>query len=202
MCTSKEFLDAKERALNLLWKDKSENKVDKGIERILDIINKSDDYYTSSSCAGRIVLIELPEIGDKRGAKFLGKWHRRIDQSEVELAAKKAKTGLLWLLAQSPILHVAAETNSSADRLLKTATSCGFKHSGLKSIIGKTIVEVCSTERLDAPIGKNGSLFCDEEYLCLLVDISNEVIDRANHKLQRFERELKKSLSTQETTQY
>ena len=202
MCASKEFLDAKERALNLLWKDKSENKVDKGIERILDIINKSDDYYTSSSCAGRIVLIELPEIGDKRGAKFLGKWHRRIDQSEVELAAKKAKTGLLWLLAQSPILHVAAETNSSADKLLKTAISCGFKNSGLKSIIGKTIVEVCSTERLDAPIGKNGALFCDEEYLCLLVDISNEVIDRANHKLQRFERELKKSLSTQETTRY
>ncbi|MCK4347039.1 MAG: hypothetical protein KAW47_00335 [Thermoplasmatales archaeon] len=202
MGASKEFLDAKERALNLLWKDKSENKVDKGIEQILDMINKSDDYYTSSSCAGRIVLIELPEIGDKRGAKFLGKWHRRIEQSEVKLAAKKAKTGLLWLLAQSPILHVAAETNSSADKLLKTAASCGFKHSGLKSIIGKTIVEVCSTERLDAPIGKNGSLFCDEEYLCLLVDISNEVIDRANHKLQRFERELKKSLSTQETTQY
>jgi len=202
MGAGKEFLDAKERALNLLWKDKSENKVDKGIERILDIINKSDDYYTSSSCAGRIVLIELPKIGDKRGAKFLGKWHRQIEQSEVKLAAKKAKTGLLWLLAQSPILHIAAETNSAADKLLKTAISCGFKHSGLKSIIGKNIVEVCSTERLDAPIGKDGSLFCNEEHLCLLVDISNEVIDRANHKLQRFERELKKFLSTLKTTKH
>ena len=98
---------------------------------------------------------------------------------------------MLRLLAQSPILHIAAETNVAADRLLKIAISCGFKNSGLKSIIGRIIIEICSTERLDAPIGKNGSLFCDEEFLKLLVDISNEIIDRSSYKLQRFKQELK-----------
>ena len=52
----------------------------------MNIINKSDDYYTSSSCSGRIVLIELPEIGDKKEAKFLGKWHREILRNELEIA--------------------------------------------------------------------------------------------------------------------
>ena len=156
------FLEAKERALNLLAKAKSKNKVDNGIEQILFLINKSDKFYTSSSCAGRIVLIELPKIGDKRGANFLGRWHRPIKHNELELAAKKGKNGMLWLLAQSPILHIAAETNNAADKLLKIAISCGFKNSGLKSIIGRIIIEICSTERLDAPIGKNGLLFCDE----------------------------------------
>ena len=185
------FLEAKERALNLLDKAKSNNKVDNGIEQILFLINKSDKFYTSSSCAGRIVLIELPKIGDKRGANFLGRWHRPIKHNELELAAKKGKNGMLWLLAQSPILHIAAETNNAADKLLKIAISCGFKNSGLKSIIGRIIIEICSTERLDAPIGKNGLLFCDEEFLNLLVDISNEIINRSSYKLQRFKQELK-----------
>lgn len=185
------FLEAKERALNLLDKAKSKNKVDNGIEQILFLINKSDKFYTSSSCAGRIVLIELPKIGDKRGANFLGRWHRPIKHNELELAAKKGKNGMLWLLAQSPILHIAAETNNAADKLLKIAISCGFKNSGLKSIIGRIIIEICSTERLDAPIGKNGLLFCDEEFLNLLVDISNEIINRSRNKLQRFKQELK-----------
>jgi len=185
------FLEAKEKAINLLDKAKSRNKVDDGIEQILNLINKSNKFYTSSSCAGRIVLIELPKIGDKRGANFLGRWHRPIKYNELESAAKKGKNGMLWLLAQSPIIHIAAETNNAADKLLKIAISCGFKNSGLKSIIGRIIIEICSTERLDAPIGKNGSLFCDEEFLYLLVDISNELINRSSYKLQKFKQELK-----------
>ena len=201
MSKEKEFLDAKEKALNSLEKAKNENKVDKGIKAILDIINKSDDYYTSSSCAGRIALIELPHLGDKKGAEFLGKWHRKIEPSEIDGAAKKAKTGMLWLLAQSPILHIGANTNDISDSLLKTAISCGFKNSGLKSTGRKIIVEICSTERLDSPIGKDGKLFCNEEYLNLLVNISNEIMDRSSLKLHRFEEKLEKYLSTLKTTQ-
>ena len=189
------FLEAKERALKMLDKAKSKKIVDTGIEQILDLINKSNEFYTSSSCSGRIVLIELPKIGDKKGANFLGKWHKLINQNEIVLAAKKGKNGMLWLLAQSPILHISAETKNAADKLLKIAISCGFKNSGLKSIIGKIIVEICSTERLDAPIGNNGSLFCNKEYLNLLVDISNEIIERSSYKLQRFKLELIKYLS-------
>ena len=189
------FLEAKERALKMLDKAKSKKIVDTGIEQILDLINKSNEFYTSSSCSGRIVLIELPKIGDKKGAIFLGKWHKLINQNEIVLAAKKGKNGMLWLLAQSPILHISAETKNAADKLLKIAISCGFKNSGLKSIIGKIIVEICSTERLDAPIGKDGSLFCDKEYLKFLVDISNEIIERSSYKLQRFKLELIKYLS-------
>jgi tRNA wybutosine-synthesizing protein 3 len=49
------------------------------------------------------------------------------------------------------------------------------------------VVEVLSTERLDAPVGRDGSLFCDEEYLGLLVDVANDVISKSIGKLSRFE---------------
>ena len=186
------FLDLKARALKKLEESQVENNIDDRILPVLNMINALDDYYTSSSCAGRIVLLEIPSIGDKKNAVFLGKWHRKIEPEEVLEASKKASKGFLWLLAQSPIIHIGAKTLVAADKMLKLAISAGFKHSGLKSIGKNIVVEVVSTERLDAPIGREGRLFCDNEYIDLLVEICNEIMDRSILKLSRFEDKLEK----------
>lgn len=191
MGNKNEFLDAKERALESLENACKDDQVDKGILPILELINKFEGYYTSSSCAGRINLLEIPSIGDKKNAKFLGKWHRIIEPEELSEVVNEAKKGQLWLLAQSPIIHIVADTYERADKMVKTAISSGFKNSGVKSIGKKIVAEVCSTERLDAPIGMNGSLFCNEEYLQLLVSIANEVLDKSNKKLLRFKIKLR-----------
>jgi len=186
----KEFLDAKENALKSLEDACAKGKVDEGILPILDLINRIQGFYTLSSCAGRIVFLEIPQIGDKRGATFLGIWHRTIEPRELQAVTTKATIGFLWLLAQAPILHIRAETLQLADRMLKTAISCGFKNSAVKSIGKKIIIEICSTERLDAPIGRDGCLFCEEKYLSLLIEISNEVIERSQEKMGRFAKKL------------
>jgi len=191
MNIEKDFLVVKKNALDKLSKAISEREVDDEILPILNIINGSDEYYTSSSCAGRIVLLEIPVIGDKKQAKFLGKWHRNIEPGDILSKLTKARSGQLWLLAQSPILHISAKTVHSADKILKTAVFCGFKNSGLKSLADKLVVEVCSTERLDSPIGRNGELFCKDRYLQMLVDISNDVLTKSRRKLIRFEDKLK-----------
>ena len=200
MNIERDFLEGKKVALEKLKKAKIENKVDTGIEPILNIINKSDDYYTSSSCYGRIVLLEIPNIGDKKRAKFLGKWHRTISVDELYSAVKMAKIGQIWLLSQSPIIHISAKTIESADSLLKTAISCGFKNSGLKSLGRKIVIEICSTERLDVPVGSDGILFCSKNHLELLTSISNEILKKSKDKMQKLEKELKKDLSTDKTT--
>jgi len=196
----RDFLTGKKRALQKLNQAIGENKVDKTVLPLLTIINESTCYYTSSSCAGRIVLLQLPQIGDKQNAQFLGKWHRTIEASELISASKNADTGQLWLLAQSPIIHLTAKTTAAANSMLKTAISCGFKNSGIRSLDKKIVVEICSTERLDAPVGKDGVLFCNDEYLKLLVSIANEVLEKSREKLSRFEEKLKKRLSTYKTT--
>lgn len=192
MISEKNFINGKKSAITKLKAAQNENKVDPGIQPILDIINKSEDYYTSSSCFGRIVLLEIPNIGDKKEAKFLGKWHRTINVDEVISAAKNAEFGQLWLLSQSPIFHITAKTNNAADKILKTAIACGFKNSGLKSIGKKIVIEILSTERLDIPIGKDGVIFCNKDHLNLLVNISNEIIEKSTRKLQKLEENLGK----------
>lgn len=181
-----EFLDAKENALKSLDDACAEQKVDEGVLQILELINGIEGLYTSSSCAGRIVLLEIPKIGDKRGATFLGVWHRTIELTELNAAATKATKGVLWLLAQAPILHIGVQTLELADKMVKTAIFCGFKNSAVKSIGKKIRIEICSTERLDAPIGRDGCLFCEDIHLSLLVEISNEVIERSQEKMNRF----------------
>ena len=189
----KEFLTAKENALKSLEKACSEKKTDKEIMPILNIINNIEDCYTTSSCAGRTVLLEIPKIGDKKRAKFLGKWHGIIKLNNIKNASEKAEKGLIWILAQSPVIHIRCTEINIADKLLKTAIASGFKHSGLKSSRRKIVVEACSTERLDAPIGRDGNLFCNEEYLQLLVDISNEIFRASKAKIFQFEVNLRQN---------
>jgi tRNA wybutosine-synthesizing protein 3 len=200
MNIERDFLEGKKNALSKLKKAQIEKKVDIEILPILGIINNSDEYYTSSSCYGRIVLLEIPSIGNKKEAIFLGKWHRTINVNELLISLKSSKIGQIWLLAQSPIIHVTSKTVEQADRFLKLAISCGFKNSGLKSITKRIVIEICSTERLDVPIGKDGTIFSNKEHLELLISISNEIFEKSTKKLQKLERELKKDLSTHKST--
>lgn len=200
MNSEQDFLEGKKSAISKLNRAKKENKVDIGILSILDIINGSDNYYTSSSCYGRIVVLEIPNIGNKKEARFLDKWHRAIDIEELISAIKKAKIGQIWLLSQSPIIHITAKTNDAADRILKTAIACGFKNSGIKSFKRKIVVEICSTERLDVPIGSDGVLFSNKEHLELLTGISNEIFNKSRKKLDKLEKQLKKDLKTHKST--
>ena len=190
--SNKEFLQAKKQAIQKLTTAKLEEKVDNKILPMLDLINSLNQYYTTSSCAGRIVLLELPCIGDKKNASFLGKWHRPIQKEELSNAIEQAKKGWIWFLAQSPILHVGAKDIYDADKLIKLSIKCGFKNTGIRSLGKKIIIEICSTERLDSPIGKDGKLFCSGEYQDILVITGNEVLNRSQEKLDILRKELKK----------
>lgn len=201
MTSERDFIENKTNALKKLKKALDEKKVDKGILPIINIINKSENYYTSSSCFGRIVLLEIPEIGNKKEAQFLGKWHRKIRVNELLSSVKNATNGQIWILTQSPIIHIGAKTNIAAEKILKNAISCGFKNSGIKSIGKKNIVEICSTERLDSPIGLDGVILCEKDHLSLLTNISNNIIEKSTLKLIKLKDKLKKDLSTQKTTQ-
>ena len=200
MIGEENFLFRKKKALEKLDYAIIEDKVDIGIKPILGLINKNKEYYTSSSCYGRILLLEIPNIGNKKEAKFLGKWHRSIELIELINALKKAKKGQIWLLSQSPIIHIISKNYKSADVLLKIAISCGFKNSGIKSLGQKIVVEICSTERLDAPLGENGIVFCDIDYIRLLINISNEIMEKSANKLNKLKSKFKKDLYTYKTT--
>jgi tRNA wybutosine-synthesizing protein 3 len=118
------FEGEKKRALERLRR----RGADEEVEELLHKINDLDDFFTTSSCSGRIVLILLPEIGAKRETRFIGKWHRPVNKTEVLAAMDdggSSMEGDLWLLAQSPILHVACRSVEKATALLRIAIEQG-----------------------------------------------------------------------------
>ncbi len=199
--TMRRFVMVKRVALERL----SREGADDDILGLIELLNSSEDYFTTSSCAGRIILLCIPWIGAKREAKFVAKWHRKVSKEEVLKAIavwkedereekrereKKDPDGEggdeLWLSSQSPILHVACASMDKAKQLLNMAIESGFKYSGIKSVSEwRMMVEIMSTERMDVPLGRDGVLFCDDSYLDFIISKANLMLDRGRHKLKR-----------------
>ena len=60
---------------------------DKKIAGLCNKINKSKDYYTTSSCAGRIVLLKYSDV--KQEDAFLFRTHDKTDFKELKTALEK-----------------------------------------------------------------------------------------------------------------
>jgi tRNA wybutosine-synthesizing protein 3 len=187
------FEERKERVLHILDKAIAENEVDEEIRETLDILNARSEYYTTSSCAGRIAVIWVPNLGGKKRSVFLGKWHREVTYNEVKEHLAMRDTGVTFLLSQSPIVHVASRDLESAVKLKNLALSCGFKNAGIKSVSTKIIVEIRSTERIDVPLGEK-KLLVDEQYLRFLIKYANKALSRSRKKLKKLNKTLRESL--------
>ena len=175
---------------------KEKGLVDKDIIYLLEIINSSEAYYTTSSCSGRIGVMQIPGIGNKVQCVFLGKWHREVSYDEILGSIKNYKSGYLFLIVQSAIIHVVAKDIDSATALLKIAFESGFKYSSIKSISNSgVLVEILSTENLNIPLGKNGNLMVDDEYIMFSTDMANMTLRRIKQKLQKLERKISCFLS-------
>ena len=170
---------------------KREGKVDEDIVSLLDKINYGTRYYTTSSCSGRIAVMQLPELGDKRNSAFLGKWHREVTVEEVKNAISSYSAGFLYMLVQSAIIHVVAGNIEDANALLALARDAGFKYSSIKNIKENGILlEILGTEHMEIPLGAGGKLRVCENDLEFFTEIANRTLRRIKSKLQRFEEKI------------
>ena len=78
-----EFSQYKAKAMKKLDEAKSEGLVDEGVVEVLRAFNSHPDIFTTSSCAGRLQLIVLPDIGRKDSVELRKTWHRPVEFDEV-----------------------------------------------------------------------------------------------------------------------
>ena len=160
-------------------KDKSPiGRIDERIKELLDIINKNPNYYTTSSCSGRIVLID----GEKKGEstwRFVS--HENVSYDEVKSNLKGLN---VWFRCEPMILHIASKDLSSAFKLVNLARNLGFRRSGIQSK-NKLIIEISSSEILDTILIKNGVLLIDDNYLSVLVDEANKKLRKTWDKIEK-----------------
>ncbi|GAB6946559.1 hypothetical protein JCM16161A_06890 [Vulcanisaeta sp. JCM 16161] len=164
-----------------LIEEGSQHRVDFDIYDFLLAFNKSlNDYYTTSSCSGRIALAKAPRLSYSKGSglfKFLVKWHRPVTYNEVINVINGIDDGDVWLLVRAPIMHFVARDLNGALKMLRIAREAGFKHSGIYSVTHDgVVVEVQGEDRFEIPLIINGRLVVPMDSLRRIVDVANETL--------------------------
>jgi tRNA wybutosine-synthesizing protein 3 len=181
----------KEKKEFLSKKDKSrKGSIDAKIRNLVDKLNSFPDYFSTSSCAGRILLITAPESNKKNEVKYLFCSHDKIKSKDFKKLASIIESKLpkddVWLRIEPAILHVACENTTSAKNLLNLARNIGFRRSGIISIGRNRItLELVSTEKIDAIVSKNGKLLIEESYFKVLVQEGNEKLEKTWQKINK-----------------
>ena len=161
---------------------------DPKIKKLCEKINKKKNYYTTSSCAGRIVLLKYSDV--KLEDAFLFRTHEKTSFKELKNELDKISKNYIDIVEFQQsccILHVACKTLEEAFILLRKAKESGWQRSG---IIGgkRNIVELHSTESISFPIIDKGRVLVNDDFLKLVVIQANDKLERVWDKISRLEK--------------
>ncbi len=180
------FQQQKKKQLSKI--DKSNiGKWDIKIKSLCEKLNKKKEYYTTSSCAGRVVLIK--SLDEKAENVFLFRTHNKIGFSELKKALDKIDyEGLVEFQQTTCILHVACESLSGAQNLVNKAKLAGWKHSGIMATGKRIIIELHSTEKISFPIMNKRKVLVGDDFLKVIVKQANNKLEKVWDKIDRLEK--------------
>ena len=176
--------------------DKSrKGSIDEKMRPIVKIVNSVPNYYTTSCCAGRIVLLHQIS-GKKQESNWLFSSHSLVKTAQLKKAISKSalpKKGIVWILTEAPIMHIACKTLDDAWKLLAIIKQGGFKRTHIiSSTQNKTTIEAFGTQRIEMPIAESGKLVIPLPSLSKLVQHSNRKLKQSHKLLKKLEQELRK----------
>jgi tRNA wybutosine-synthesizing protein 3 len=184
------FQQQKEFALRSLEDAKNTGDVDSEMVPLIDYVNSLSDYYTTSTCTGRTSLFYDP--GGKLDSGWVGKWHNEVSPEEVGKALSKIpSSGRIWFMHEPTIMHIICRDLSRAGSLVELARNNGYKKTGILSYKEeRVLVEVCGTERIDAPVAEEGRILVENRYIEYLTVLANEKFRKGMQRLKNFEKAL------------
>ena len=173
--------------------------IDEPIRSLVTLINSNSFYYTTSTCSGRVSLIEKPQDNPaiKKGGIFLMNCHEEFDFDHfhkhiVTFKEQNNATTCLWLKFEPFILHVQCYSLDKAHVLLSAAIKQGCRNSGIS--LGKNekyLVAVRSTSSMEVPLHCSSRFELDMTYLRFLHEECTRRLGENLERLERFESEVK-----------
>lgn len=163
--------------------------VDKDIEEIVRHINLQDCYFTTSSCSGRIIIIDENSdlsIVQKENCSWLFVTHDLCSIDDVVTAVQKA-LGDAVLKFEPFVMHVQCRTLEDAQLLHSVAINSAFRNSGITvGKKGKIIMAVRSTHCMEVPLSHKGKCLVSNEYIEYLVQTANRKMEENKTRIARF----------------
>lgn len=157
--------------------------IDEKILSLLETINTLPDYYTTSSCSGRVYLWK--GTGKKSEMQWIKVSHDLIDEEFFEC---DENTGVVWLRLEAVILHIACKDLEAAHSLLEKARKF-YKKSCILSASAKIIVEIRGSEFMEMPLYKDGELLFSGDFEWLK-DFINSKLEKMWKDMERFRKSI------------
>jgi tRNA wybutosine-synthesizing protein 3 len=162
-----------------------ENKyVDELLVPFLKKFNKKENYFTTSSCCGRIMLLGADEEETKQPKMFVGKWHRTVKYSEFYSALEqKTRYKEIWLKQESFIFHVVAKNLDFAKKILDLKADYGIRRGGIFIVEdGRYIIELIGSNNISVPIKFDNEILLNKKQLKILLKKANLKLTK-NYKI-------------------
>ncbi len=185
--------ERKEKSWERLWEDLEIGYLDEDIVDILVELFLRPRSFTTSSCSGRIVLMDAEYPWEKDETMIVFKKHEPVKIEEVSDIAEKPVAHRLWLSVQGPIIHVETLDIDEAFTVLEAARRAGFKHSGILASTRKGIlVELRTGIRVNIPLREPDAWLLDRDSLPRIVELANRALGQAKERLDRLRVELRR----------
>jgi tRNA wybutosine-synthesizing protein 3 len=186
------FLQRKKAVLSKIDKS-TKGGWDKKIALLCDKINYSENYYTTSSCSGRVLLMIYQ--AKKQENLFCKVYHEPISfnvlKKDLNECCQKCKNKSIKFKQDSPILHIACRSMKDAKILYEKAKIAGWKKIGLIAWEKRIILEINCTGKLEFPVIENGKILVDDNFLKLIAKQSNFKMKNSWEKIKRLEKAVK-----------
>lgn len=186
------FLQRKKSVISKI--DRSHiGKWDEKVISLCEKINKLNNYYTTSSCSGRAVLM----IEQEKKAKklFLAVSHKLISfnwlKENLEKALNNLPSRIIKFKCEPPILHIVCKDLKNASEMLEKAKKSKLKHSGIHFIGKRIILEINGSDRLEFPVINKNKVLVNDDFLMLVVRQANEKLKKGWIKIKILKKEIK-----------
>ncbi len=88
----------KRKQIQLNKKDRSiKQQIDKEIRPLIDLINSKKDFFTTSSCSGRIMLLDIQNPQRKDSTKWIYTTHGKANFRDVKDSLKTQKISTIGI---------------------------------------------------------------------------------------------------------
>lgn len=192
---SKRFRMIKQRHYESLMKAIKEKKIDEKITDFCLFIAKTKNYFTSSSCAGRIALIGMKKNENKKDSYFHAKWHSPVSFKEFMNALKRKSKFNLWFKLEPFIYHIGCKNLKNAIKVLEAMRKAGIKRGGIMvAKEGKFIIELQGTQELSFLVKENNEIKLNKKVLKEYLDLANKKLEKNEIARKKFENECMKIL--------
>jgi tRNA wybutosine-synthesizing protein 3 len=169
--------------------------IDEKIKNLIERINALDDFISTSSCSGRILLMRTENITYQKNLcdwifvthDYVKDDFEKLWKSVLDSVSEKC---FVQLKVEPAILHVACRNLESAEKLLNVARRVGFKHSGIFSISKKIIVEIIGKDLFQMPIVSNNLILITKESMREIINLSNIKLSKNHDMINRLVKEI------------